>query len=272
MKSMRCENCGRPILMSDNQCFHCGAAVPGRLVTATVEDGGRVNWRSSLWLGVVVVGLMIVGLVLTNWMGAGFDADLAVAERATAPEGWQEYVPPDQAYQIWLPGDWQLETPRRAGWLELVDTIPEPLPDSFRQIAPTQLADRVDLVASSKTAQDRQPVTLSVQLHPGLVHYSLIALQLDDWSDRGVPIDTANKMELLVRENGDSALIADLVYPREEGTSMARSLVMLIRSADGIYVVAVTADVADFERHEQAMRQILDHFQLLDILRGLDTF
>jgi hypothetical protein len=134
------------------------------------------------------------------------------------------------------------------------------------------LADRVNMVARSKTAQDRQAVTVSVQLHPGLVHYSLISLQVDDWSDGGVPIDTANKTELLVRENGDSALMADLVYPREGGTKMVRTLVMLMRSANGIYAVTATADVADFERHEETMRLIFDHFQLLDILRGLDTF
>jgi hypothetical protein len=88
----------------------------------------------------------------------------------------------------------------------------------------------------------------------------------------GVLIDTADKTELLVRENGDSALIADLVYSREGETGAVRSLVMLIRSADGIYALTAATDAADFDRREDTLRQILDHFQLLDILRGLDTF
>jgi hypothetical protein len=183
MNSMRCENCGRPILMSDTQCFHCGAAVPGREIAPEAQDEDRTNRRSSLRLGAVVVGLMIVGLVLTNWMGKGFNGALAAVDRTSGPDGWQEYIPPDQTYQIWLPGDWQIESPGDHGWQDFVGTIPEPLPNSFRQIAPEQLADRVNLVARSKTALDRRPVTVSVQLHPGLVHYSLIALQVDDWSD-----------------------------------------------------------------------------------------
>jgi hypothetical protein len=183
MKSMRCENCGRPILMSDTQCFHCGAAVPGRQVTPIVEED-TTNWRSSVRLGAVVVALMLVGLVLTNWMGKGFDGALAVAERAAGPAGWQEYIPPDETYQIWLPANWRVHPPQGAGWQELVESIPEPLPNSFRQIAPARLTDRVNLVATSKTAQDRQPITVSVQVHPGLVHYSLISLQVDDCPHR----------------------------------------------------------------------------------------
>lgn len=272
MNSMRCENCGRPILLSDTQCFHCGAAAPGREIAPETEDEDKTNWQSSLRLGVVVTGLMILGLVLTNWMGKGFNAALAAVDRTSGPDGWQEYIPPDQTYQIWLPGDWQIGSPGDRGWQGLVGTIPEPLPNSFRQNAPEQLTDRVSLVARSKTAQDRRPVTISVQLHPGLVHYSLIALQVDDWSDGSVPIDAVDKAELLVRENGDSALIADLVYSREGETGAIRTLVMLIRSADGIYALTAAADAADFDRHEDTLRQIMDHFQLLDILRGLDTF
>jgi hypothetical protein len=272
MKTMRCENCGRPILMSDAQCFHCGSPVPGRQVTPVVEDENTADWRSSLRLGSVVITLMIMGLVLTNWMGESFNGSLAALEGARGPDGWQEYIPPDQTYQIWLPGNWQIETPQGRGWQELVGAIPEPLPNSFRQIAPARMVDRANLVASSKTAQDRQPITVSVQLHPGLVHYSLISLQVDDWSDGGVPIDTVNKTELFVRDNGDSALLADLIYPREGGTKVVRTLVMLIRSADGIYALTAAADPADFERNEETMRQIFDHFELLDILRGLDAF
>lgn len=257
--------------MSDTQCFHCGAAVPGRqVVGAPVEEDGP-SWQAGLRLGLLVLALMVLGLILTNWMGKGLRRATDVVEGASGPAGWQAFVPPDQTYQIWLPADWQVATPQDRGWQERVEGLPQPLPVSFSQIAPAQPVDRVSLVALSKTAQDRQPVTLSVQLHPGLAQASLISLQVDDWSDGEIPLDTRDKTELSVRKDGGAALVADLTYPREGGSDAAHAWVMLMRSADGLYAVTAWADAADFERHEETIRLILSHFQLSDFLQGQDT-
>lgn len=267
----RCESCGRALLNSDLKCYHCGAPVEGRQpsLEPLAENGSDVG--SAVRLGGVVIGLMVIGALLMNWMGAGYSAELNITPTPPPPAGWRSVISPEDDYEIWLPTSWEVYTPVSRGWEEKVAEAPHPLPSLFRMAEPVDPLDRITLVARKTLNDGASPLMISVDKHPGMVQHKLISLQLSDWSDRGVLIDTTAGLNLVLRPTGDSALLAELVYPTTGGQSILYTLSMLIRTGSGVYAVTASTDEVSFLEYEETLWAILDSFRTFDILTGLDV-
>ncbi len=266
----RCQNCDRPLLKSDTKCFHCDMPVPGREPTIQALEASQVDLRTAVRYGGLVLALMVVGALLLNWMGAGVEAQAASTPTPAAPAGWQEYVPPEVNYRVWLPADWVLFIPDNPDWKGVLDRAPHPLPGSFGSFAPSSPEERTSLVAWDPAESGRHPLMVTVELHSGLLRFNLVALQVDNWFDGGRQLDTTRASSLVIRNSGDSALFTELVYP-VGGDEVLHTIIMMIKTGRGVYAVTVSAAEEDFLLQEESLWQILDSFATLDVLQSIDV-
>lgn len=261
----RCANCSRPLLDSDEQCYHCGAPVPGRRPKeTTVEE--TADLRAAARYGGVVLGLLVLGSLLMNWMGAGISIEARPSPTPAAPDGWREFIPPGDDYAIWLPDSLELHTPTAPPWNRLL--ADQPLPDSFQRTEPVLAADRVSLLAtsprgheSSADADAVRPLAASVQFHPGLANVSFAALQLENWWAGGRSIDTTAGMSTMIRTSGETVLIAELITG--QGRDPLHTLTMILTTGRGTYAVTASAGETVFWQEEDILWDILDSFRPL---------
>lgn len=267
----RCANCSRPLLDSDEQCYHCGAPVPGRQLKETpVEE--TVDLRAAARYGGVVLGLLVLGSLLMSWMGAGISLQTEPSPTPAAPDGWREFIPAGDDYAIWLPDSWELHTPTDPQWdtlLAQAALADQPLPDSFQRTEPGRFADRVSLLAMSPGRHEepspdaeavRRPAA-SVQFHPGLANVSLAALQGENWSAGGRSIDTTGGMSTMIRTSGETVLIAELIT--RQGGDLLHTLTVVLTTGRGTYAVTVSAGETVFWQEEDILWGILDSLRPL---------
>lgn len=261
--TLRCENCGHPLLEDDIACVHCGTPSPREPVPEPAPEKEQINLRAAGGFAVMVIGLAILGIVLLNWVGAGYSSPLQPTPTPAAPAGWRQFTPPRADYVIWLPDSWQARTPSSPQWDAWLNQLAHPLPDSFAKTPPTGLDERLSLIASDPKSWHDPAPTVSVQLHPGLGEISLGILQTDNWwaSDRWV--DTGGGISFQYRDSGETLLIADLLYPNGAGEYI-QSVTSIIKTNRGAYAVTVSALEPDFRLLEEQLWQILDSFRPLD--------
>jgi hypothetical protein len=260
-----CANCSRPLLDSDEKCYHCGAPVPGRQPKETPAKE-TVDLRAAARYGAIVLGMLVLGSLLMSWMGAGNSVQTGPPPTPATPDGWREFIPPDDDYAIWLPDSWELHTPTNPQWDTLL--ADQPLPGSFRRTEPVLIADRVSLLALSRRhdepspgADAVRPLAASVQFHPGLANVSSAALQAESWSAGGRSIDTTAGMSTMTRASGETALIAELITG--QGGDLLHTLTMILTTGRGTYAVTVSAEETVFWQEEDILRDILDSFRPL---------
>ena len=259
----RCENCGRPLLKSDVNCIHCGTPVPGRESTLPVTEENGPDLKAAARYGAVLIGLVVLGALLYNWMGAGITARSDVLPTTAAPAGWSEFRPADSQYRIWLPEDWQTLSPKDPDWETALSESNHPVPLVFRSVEPTEWVDRATLLAKSPSPAGETPLVLTVQLHPGLAATNLESLQSGNWTAGGRQLDASGGTSLFNRPSGETALIAELVYPIA-GSVDLHTLSMLVEAERGVYAVTVSAEADSFLENEETLWAILGSFQPLD--------
>jgi hypothetical protein len=263
----RCANCSRPLLDSDEQCYHCGAPVPGRQLKETPAKE-TVDLRAAARYAGVVLGLLVLGSLLMSWMGAGISVQNGPSPTPAAPDGWREFIPPEDDYAIWLPDSWELHTPAGPQWDTLLARADQPLPGSFQRTEPALVADRVSLLASGRSpdepdaeAEAVSPLAASVQFHPGLANAPLAALQTENWSAGGRSIDTTGGISTMPRKSGETVLIAELIT--RQGGDLLHTLTMILTTGRGTYAVTVSAEETAFWQEEGILWDILDSFRPL---------
>ena len=63
----RCENCGRPLLRSDDKCYHCHSPVPE--IEQYESETAEIELSSFIRYIIFILVLMAIGLFLMAWMG-----------------------------------------------------------------------------------------------------------------------------------------------------------------------------------------------------------
>lgn len=261
--SQSCLNCGTALLDSDTKCFRCGAPAPGRGPADQSTGEEKANLRAAAVYAGVVLALVILGAVIVNWMGAGYTNPSEETPTPPAPSGWYECLSPQGDYRVWLPNSWQCYTRTSPEWDELAGRLTHPLPDSFGRSAPRDRGERLSMIAQSWASNERQLLTLSIELHPGLVDAPLESLRGESWWTGGRWVDTSGGLSIQRRESGERMLVADLIYPGDAG-EYVQSVTAVLKSEQGAYAVAVSGIEEEFWATEGLLWEILDSFQPLD--------
>ncbi len=265
MKSI-CANCGAALLESDTTCYRCQAAVPGRELGGRSTEEPKIDLKAVATFAAVVLSLVLLGAVVTSWMGAGLSSAPDTADRRTAPAGWSEYTSPLGDFEIWLPDTWRRYTRSNPEWQALVEHLIRPLPNGFERGGKREREARLSMIAQSSSDDSTSTLTLSVELYPELAHISLETLQNYDWWAAGERVDTAGGLYLTRRQSGEQVLVADLFYPSTEG-SYVQSVTNLIITERGAYVISISGTVVELLPTEELLWNILDSFRLLNSSR-----
>ncbi len=257
-----CKACGSPLLESDTHCFRCHAEVQEPNTPPLPDPETQVDLRAAASYGGVVLALLIVGALLMNWMGAGSADPLAPTATPSAPAGWNESIALQGDFLVWLPSTWQIYNRSNTLWSETAGEIDHPLPVTLRSSLPRDPAERLVMVARSPAAEEVRPAEFSVAFFPDRTDLSLGILETESWWVGERWLDTEGATHVTKRESGESALIADLVYPAGDG-EYTRSMTMILKTSWGLYAVSVTAMEGDDEMTEE-IRNILDSFLPLE--------
>lgn len=75
----RCENCGRPLLRSDDKCYHCNTPVP-QMASDELSDESKLELSFYVRYILFILVLMLIGLYLMSWMGKDLKAPQALPE------------------------------------------------------------------------------------------------------------------------------------------------------------------------------------------------
>ena len=239
--------------------------MPGRQPKETPAKA-TVELRAAARYAGVVLGLLVLGSLRMRGMGAGISVQNGPSPTPAAPDGWREFIPPEDDYAIWLPDSWELHTPAGPQWDTLLARADQPLPGSFQRTEPAIVADRVSLLASSRShdepgAEAVSPLAASVQFHPGLANVSFAALQAENWSAGGRSIDTTGGISTMPRKSGETVLIAELIT--RQGGDLLHTLTMILITGHGTYAVTVSAEETAFWQEEDSLWGILDSFRPL---------
>jgi len=128
--TLRCENCGRPLLEDDAECFHCGEPSPRDSASEPATEKEQIDLRTVGLFAAVVLGLAILGMVLLNWMGADYSDPLEATP--AAPAGWRQFISPGADYVSCRPDSLRAYTPLDTQWDSSLVLLVRPLEDSFR--------------------------------------------------------------------------------------------------------------------------------------------
>lgn len=263
--SQRCENCGRPLLKSDLKCFHCGAPAPGRepVPQTRPEDEQSVDLKAAARYGAMLLGLLALGAVLMNWMGASFSSPLNATPTPAPPAGWREFLSPKEDFLLWLPDSWHVTTPGNPNWETSLMQMQHPFPFSFRATEPASVFERVRLVARSTAGEGERPLMASVGLHPGLANANLEAMQEERWMVESRSVDTSGGMSVMLNSAGELVLIAELVYTIGSTRDVLHTLTMVRKTERGAFAITVSALELDMLRQEGTLWTLLDSFRPL---------
>jgi hypothetical protein len=261
--SRSCQACGTALLDSDTTCYRCGAPTSGREPNDQSPAEEKASLGAAAVFAGVVLGLLILGAVLANWMGAGYTNPLEETPTPPAPAGWYECLSPQGDYRIRFPNSWHCYTSASPEWEELTGHLAHPLPDSFQRHAPGDRRERLSMIAQSWAADGSRALTLSIELHPALGETPLEILRQESWwvGDRWV--DTTGGLSIQRRDSGERMLIADLIYPSGAG-DYVQSITAILKTGRGAYAVAVSGIDEEFWQTEELLWEILDSFRPLD--------
>jgi hypothetical protein len=108
--NVRCENCGRAALDSDETCWHCGAPLPGREGAGRKLVKARESWAHGAGpASIAVFGgltLMVVLAAILVMVSLGRRPQLQVLLGTRSLPGWRFVTAADQAFTLALPGGW----------------------------------------------------------------------------------------------------------------------------------------------------------------------
>ncbi len=258
-----CPNCGTALLDSDTQCFRCGAPVAGRAPDAQATAEEKANLGAAAIYAVVVLALVILGAVLSNWMGAGYTAPPDETPTPPIPAGWYECLSPQGDYRVRLPNSWHCYTRSSPQWEELAGLLTHPLPESLRRSASPDRGERLSMIAQNPVADGGQVPTLSIELYPGLAETALETLGEDRWWAGGRWVDTSEGLTIRRSPSGETLLVADLIYPVGAG-DYVESVTGLLKTGRGIYAITFSPIEEGSWRADEMLWDILDSFRPLD--------
>jgi hypothetical protein len=261
----RCENCGRPLLKSDERCFHCQTPVPGREqtaapATASADDAAAIDLRSAARHTLALAVVALVTLILLNAMGAGHRANTAAVTREPPPSGWRQVVPPEGGFRLWLPESWDLYLSSSPTWPAPGRGMMVPLPQLFSQYEPSQSEDRILLLSRRQLDAGAVPMQAIVQLHPALSQYDLNLLESIPWSLGGKALDASSSANVIARPSGDPALYHESVYRSADTDTLIQCISIIVQAPSGLYALTVSADVDTFLEQEHDLWQIVESF------------
>jgi hypothetical protein len=72
----RCQNCGKPLLKSDDKCYHCNTPVPEFVQDEHTESTSKLSNYVRYILFILL--LMVIGLYLMSWMGKNIQAPSSI--------------------------------------------------------------------------------------------------------------------------------------------------------------------------------------------------
>jgi hypothetical protein len=115
--NIRCENCGRAALDTDDTCWHCGQPLPGRQNLTRRRPRARESWTRDAGPGAIAtfgaLTLLVAVALILAMAYLGRQPQLQVRLGTRTPPDWTFLAPADRAFALTLPDDWS--------WLDSAD-------------------------------------------------------------------------------------------------------------------------------------------------------
>jgi hypothetical protein len=276
-----CENCGRPILLADITCWHCGYSLPDRKKSRigqdtgvastarlfgaarpsdpTTGEDGKYNFRAIALYGTltlfVIMGLMIVLSVLGRYPTLVRSANLALGS------DWIAVTDADLRYTISLPDSWQ--------WLDLayrdqqmvLPLLIERQPYINRALQPLgEAADDIEILSiavNALTLEETAPRPFVVIARSEGLRELTPQAVLNLLNGYSLPVSEQSIDRRLAGQPQARYNVLDL-----EHAYQCRHLFVTDSESAG-YLVAACAPQARFAVMQRELNNILDSFQLI---------
>lgn len=264
-----CPNCGKPVLETDTQCWHCGYSLPKRArpKPAARQDGDRARSRMPDGAydlrALVVYGLLTVAIVLALWlvMRELGGRHVLLRDAGSARPGWVSVTATDASYTLSFPSNWQwLDVSFRDQGALLAEVVArQPAVEQALEPLGREAGD-VELLAVALGTQDLQsdvPVPYAVVGRSvGLADLTPQAA-LDRLAAAAAPV-TGTALDTRLAGQPQARFTAHI----GSGTYRCRHLFTAGEAAG--YLLAACAPQSDFAARERDLNDILDSFRLLE--------
>ncbi|MCA9999968.1 MAG: hypothetical protein KDE56_29600 [Anaerolineales bacterium] len=161
MRQERCENCDRPLLITDAVCWHCGHPRQGSAAAATAAVAAESSGLTAV-SGYAILTLVIIISLLLVIRSLGQQPLLVVNSNAPRPRGWAVFTDSQHRFTLNLPPDWQLAEPDEAAFTALLagqegwETAVSPLDPGTILLLASSPDDTPQLVAVARNVQLHQ--------------------------------------------------------------------------------------------------------------------